>query len=155
MNLFAPDQPLKAEYSKALAHNKEIQTPFETLAFFKQATEVAANTSTLRDPESWNAPCPHKPLSTLPPSKAMLKLVPSPPWDDFELEDWNTGDNPFVRWREAMRPVARALETALCEPVYHFADLGCDTAGDYVHRVSSSCTDATRTSQNQPLCAMC
>jgi len=96
--------------------------------FFEQAAEVTARTPMFRGPDNWDAPWSLETLPALPPPKAMIEFVPGPPWDDFEF-DWKAQDNPFLRWREAMRPVADELEKALGEPVYHFAHLD-----DHVHR---------------------
>jgi hypothetical protein len=56
-------------------------------------------------------------LPALPPSCAMIEFMPGPLWNDFEWGGWKTDDNPFPRWREAMRPIAQELETALIDPV--------------------------------------
>lgn len=113
--------------------SEELRVPSDILDFFEQAADVTARTPMFRGPDNWDTPWSLETLPALPPPKAMIEFVPGPPWDDFEF-DWKAQDNPFLRWREAMRPVAQALEKALGEPVYHFADLDCDTDDDDVHR---------------------
>lgn len=93
--------------------------------------EVTARTPMFRGPDNWDAPWSLETLPALPPPKAMIEFVPGPSWDDFE-SDWKAQDNPFLRWREVMRPVAHELEKALGEPVYHFAGLDCDIDDDDV-----------------------
>ena len=64
---------------------------------------------------------------------AMIEFVPGPPWDDSAV-DWESQDNPFLRWREKIRPVALKLEESLGEPVYYFKELGDELDDDDVHR---------------------
>ncbi|MFT4269206.1 MAG: hypothetical protein QM586_18640 [Xenophilus sp.] len=132
INRLASDLKLDGQGFKELA-SEEMLVPSDILDFFEQAAEVTARTPMFRGPDNWDAPWSLETLPALPPPKAMIEFVPGPPWDDFE-SDWKSQDNPFLRWREAMRPVAHELEKALGEPVYHFADLDCDTDDDDVHR---------------------
>jgi hypothetical protein len=129
----ASDLKLDAKSFKELA-SEEMLAPSDIVDFFEQAAEVAANTPMFRGPDNWDEAWSLKNLPALPPPKAMIEFVPGPPWDGFEWGDWKTGDNPFLRWREAMRPIARELEAALGEPVYYFADLSSDIDDDDVHR---------------------
>lgn len=133
LNWLASDLKLDGQGFKELA-GEEMLVPSDILDFFEQAAEVTVRTPMFRGPDNWDEPWSLENLPALPPPKAMIEFVPGPPWDDFEWGDWKTGDNPFLRWREAMRPVALELEKALGEPVYHFADLDCDTDDDDVHR---------------------
>jgi hypothetical protein len=114
--------------------SEEMLVPSDIVDFFEQAAEVATRTPMFRGPDNWDEAWSLENLPALPPPKAMIEFVPGPPWDDSEWGDWKTGDNPFLRWREAMRPIAQALKTALGEPVYYFADLSSDIDDDDVHR---------------------
>ncbi len=107
--------------------------PTDILDFFEQAAEVVMSTPMFRGPDNWNEPWSLENLPMLPPPKAMIEFVPGPPWNDFEF-DWETQDNQFLRWREAIRPVALELEKALREPVYYFKELGDELDDDNVHR---------------------
>jgi hypothetical protein len=133
INQLASDLNLDGQGIRELVGN-ELLVPSDILDFFEQAAEVSACTPMFRGPDNWDEPWSLESLPAVPPPRAMIEFVPGPPWDDFEWGDWKTGDNPFLRWREAMRPVANGLEKALGEPVYHFADLDCDTDDDDVHR---------------------
>jgi hypothetical protein len=107
----------------------------DLLDFIEQAAEVTASTPMFRRPDNWNEPWSLETLPALPPPKEMIEFVPGAPWADFEDEDgWEAAANPFLCWREAMRPVALELEKVLGEPVYYFADPDCDTDDDDVHR---------------------
>lgn len=109
--------------------------PSDILDFFEQAAEVAAYTPMFRGPDNWEAPWSLQDLPLAPPPKAMIEFVPGPPWGDIDAwDDWRLTDNPFMRWREAIRPVALELERALGEPVYYFAELTSDIDDDDVHR---------------------
>ncbi|MDR1461934.1 MAG: hypothetical protein LBI68_02180 [Azoarcus sp.] len=134
VNRLASDLKLDAQGFKELA-SEEMLVPSDNIVdFFEQAAEVAASTPMFRGPENWDEAWSLENLLALPPPKAMIEFVPGPPWDNFEWGDWKTGDNPFLRWREAMCPIAQELETALGEPVYYFADLSSDIDDDDVHR---------------------
>jgi hypothetical protein len=117
---------------EGLASEEMLVTP-DILDFFEQAAQVAATTPMFRGPDNWNEAWSLENLPALPPPKAMIEFVPGPPWDDCDV-DWETHDNPFLRWREAMRPVAHKLEKALGEPVYYFKELGDELDDDDVHR---------------------
>ena len=117
---------------EGLASEEMLVTP-DILDFFEQAAQVAATTPMFRGPDNWNEAWSLECLPALPPPKAMIEFVPGPPWDDCDF-DWETQDNPFLRWREAMRPVAHKLEKALGEPVYYFKELGDELDDDDVHR---------------------
>lgn len=117
---------------EGLASEEMLVTP-DILDFFEQAAQVAATTPMFRGPDNWNEAWSLENLPALPPPKAMIEFVPGPPWDDCDV-DWETQDNPFLRWREAMRPVAHKLEKALGEPVYYFKELGDELDDDDVHR---------------------
>lgn len=105
----------------------------DILDFFENAAEAAIRTPMFRGPDHWDIDLSLEELPALPPPKAMIEFVPGPPWDDFGV-DWECQDNPFLRWREAMRPVALKLEEALGEPVYRFKTLGDELDDDDVHR---------------------
>lgn len=132
INGLASDLKLDGQGFKELASG-EMLVSSDILDFFEQAAEVTARTPMFRGPDNWDAPWSLETMPALPPPKAMIEFVPGPPWNDFEF-DWKTQDNPFLRWREAMRPVAHELEKALGEPVYYFSDLDCDIDDDDVHR---------------------
>ncbi|MCY0964536.1 hypothetical protein [Parathalassolituus penaei] len=109
--------------------------PTDMVDFLARSAEVSAVTPIFDGPdnrgdERWSL----RRLSELSPAEALIEFVPGPPWYDEDWDDWKTGDNPFLQWRESMRPVAQRLEAALGEPVYDFADLDCETDDDSVHR---------------------
>lgn len=110
-----------------------VQVSTEILDFFERAADVAATTPTIRGPDNWPHPWSLQNLPALPPPKAMIEFVPGPPWDDSAV-DWESEDNPFLRWRESMRLVANELEQSLGEAVYSFKNLGDDLDHDDVHR---------------------
>jgi len=125
---------LDEEGVKELA-SSEVLIPPDITNFIEHAAEVSASTPMFRGPDNWDEPWSLKTLPAMPPPKAMINYLPGPPWAQYEDGiDWRTPDNPFMRWREAIRPVALELEKALGEPVYYFADLDCDTDDDDVHR---------------------
>lgn len=103
------------------------------LQYIEKAAEVAATTPMFRGPDNWDDAWSLVNLPVLPPPQAMIEFVPGPPWDDQAI-DWETQDNPFLRWRDAMRPITHELEKVLGEPVYHFKDLGDELDDDDVHR---------------------
>lgn len=134
VNQLAAKMKLDAQGFKELAR-KEVLVPSDLIDFFEQAAEVAASTPMFRGPDNWNEAWSLENLPALPPPKAMIEFVPGAPWADVDdWGDWKATDNPFMRWREAIHPVALELEKALGEPVYHFADLNSDTDDDDVHR---------------------
>lgn len=112
------------------------QIPADIADFFERAAEVAASASIFRGPDHWDEPWSLQTLPALPPPKAMIEFVPGAPWADNDGwgDEWKASHNPFMRWREAIRPVALDLEKTLGEPVYYFADLDCDIDDDSVHR---------------------
>ncbi len=121
--------------------HQEIPELYGIADFFEQAMEVATSTPMFRGPDNWNAPWSLENMPSLPPPKAMIEFVPGPPWAEHDDENWVDDPDcyyplykPFHRWREAMRPIAQALEAALGEPVYYFANLASDTDDDDVHR---------------------
>ncbi len=125
---------LDAQGFKELA-TKELSVPSDIADFFERAVDVVASTPMFRGPDNWNEPWSLETLPTSPPPQAMIKFVPGAPGADIDdWGDWKATDNPFLRWRESMRPVALELEMALGEPVYHFADLSSDIEDDDVHR---------------------
>ena len=113
-----------------------VETPIapDIVDFLEKAAEVVPQVTRFRGPDNWKAPWSWQDLPALPPPKAMMEFVPGPPWSNWEWGDWEAGDNPFLQWREAMRPVAQVLETALGEPVYYFKRLGDDIDDDAIHR---------------------
>lgn len=116
---------------------EHLLVPPEILAFFEQAAEVATSSPTFRGPDNWHERWSLKSLPALPPPKAMIEFVPGAPWADQDnWDDWNLPSNPFMLWREAIRPVAQELEKILGEAVYDFADLDSDSDldDDDVHR---------------------
>ena len=109
--------------------------PSDILDFFEQAAVVTARTPMFRGPDNWDEPWSLQDLPATPPPKAMIEFFPGPPWGDIDAwDDWRVTDNPFMRWRETIRPIAFELERALGEPVYDFADLTSDIDDDYAHR---------------------
>lgn len=73
------------------------------------------------------------PVST--PPEAMIEYLPGGPWFDIDRwGDWRRSDNPFSRWREAIRPIVRELEKALGHEVYHFRDPDSEYDDDSAHR---------------------
>lgn len=115
--------------------SEHLLVPLEILDFFEKAAEVGTSTPTFRGPDNWHKPWSLESLPALPPPKAMIEFVPGAPWADRDnWDDWNAPSNPFIIWREAIRPVAQELENALGEPVYYFADLDDELDDDDVHR---------------------
>ena len=115
--------------------SEHLLVPSEIVDFFEQAAEVATSTSTFRGPDNWHEPWSLENLPAFPPPKAMIEFVPGAPWADLDnWEDWNVPSNPFILWRESIRPIALELERALGEPVYYFADLEDELDDDDVHR---------------------
>ena len=117
--------------------SENLLVPPEILNFFQQAAEVATSSPTFRGPDNWHEPWSLESLPALPPPKAMIEFMPGAPWADQDSwDDWNAPSNPFILWREAIRPVAQELENVLGEPVYKFADLELesDLDDDDVHR---------------------
>ncbi len=113
---------------------KRLLVSAEIIDFLEKAAEVTTITPVFTGPENWDKwSLKNHPL--LPPPKAMIEFVPGAPWADLdEWDDWRVHGNPFMAWREAIRPVAQELEKALGEPVYYFADLNSDIDDDDVHR---------------------
>ena len=68
-------------------------------------------------------------LPDMPPPEAMIEFIPAPPWD---LGDER--DHLFDEWRELIRPSVEALNAALDEPVYWFADPDFECSDDSGHR---------------------
>lgn len=132
VNRLASDLKLDTLGFKELA-SEEMLVPSDIVDFFEQAADVATRTPMFRGPDNWNEAWSLENLPALPPPKAMIEFVPGPPWDDRDV-DWETQENPFLQWREAMRPVALKLERALGEPVYYFKELGDELDDDDVHR---------------------
>jgi hypothetical protein len=109
--------------------------PAGIIDFLQQAADVTASTPMFFGPDDQDEPWSLKTLPELPPPGAMIQFVPAPPWaDDDRAKGWKLTDNPFLCWREAMRPVAHGLEKALGEPVYHFANLHDNADVDIAHR---------------------
>ena len=128
--------PNSAQESNERA-SEHLLVPFEILAFFERSAEVATSSPTFRGPDNWHEPWSLENLPALPPPKAMIEFMPGAPWADQDnWDDWNAPSNPFILWREAMRPVAQTLENVLGEPVFKFADLDADSDidDDDVHR---------------------
>ncbi len=111
--------------------------PPDIPSFFEQAAEVSASLSMFYRQGNRDAPWPLARLPELPPPHAMIEFIGAP-WADIDAwgdpDTWQPGSNPFVIWREAIRPVAQQLEVALGQPVYDFADLTNEMDDDYVHR---------------------
>ena len=139
-NRLASDLKLDDQTFKNL-DSAAVLVPSDIVDFFEQAAEVVARTPMFRGPDNWDEAWSLENLPALPPPKDMIEFVPGPMWADDDKDDWIDDPNcyfpvylPFHRWREAMRPIAHALETALGEPVYYFADLSSDIDDDDVHR---------------------
>lgn len=133
-NLYEPESPecISAADLVAWLRAKAL-APSHLTDFLEHVIEVTVSTPMFRGPDTWNSPWSLANLPALPPPKAMIEFVPGSPWCDAEWE-WKLQSNPFLRWREAIRPIAKALEQALGEPVYYFADLDNDLDDDDVHR---------------------
>ena len=113
----------------------------EILDFLEQVTQKLPRMPQFTDPDHWNITWPLIALPEQPPPKAMMEFLHRPLWADDDDAHWVHDPDayypmylPFQRWREAMRPVAQALEAALGEPVYRFANLASDIDDDDVHR---------------------
>lgn len=143
VSALATEMPQVAQGSDKL-DNKGLQVSSDLLDFFALAGEVTASTpmfqETLKRSENetwWSL----ESLPELPPPFAMIEFLPGPLWEDIDDQDecYDPNDvknrgKTFLRWREAIRPVALELEKALGEPVYSFADLSDFFGDDYVHR---------------------
>lgn len=131
--LLATLSPDAQDFS-ALASRTLLVSP-DIIDFFEQAAEVATSTPIFFGIEHRNELWSLETLPILPQPEAMIEFMPSAPWADIDAwGDWKISDNPFLRWREAIRPIALELEKVLGEPVYHFADLSSDIDDDDVHR---------------------
>lgn len=107
----------------------------EIISFIERAAQAAAVVPMFRGPDNWSEPWPLESLPALPSSKTMIEFMPGPPWGDIDSwQDWRQGNNPFLQWRESIRPLVLELEKRLGESVYQFADLDCDMDDDFVHR---------------------
>lgn len=127
-----PDSPECLPVSDFVAWlRRQALVPSDVVDFLEQAAEVTANSPVFRGPDNWDAPWSLENLPASPPSKAMIEFLPGAPWHEYE---WDADKNPFLTWREAIRPVVQALEKSLGEPVYHFADPQSDCGDDAVHR---------------------
>jgi hypothetical protein len=104
--------------------------PPDVTDFLERAAEVAAAMPMFQGPDNRDDPWSLADLPALLP-KAMIEFVPGPPW---ATSDWDADSTRFLAWREAIRPIALALERKLGEPVYYFADLDDDLDDDDVHR---------------------
>lgn len=112
--------------------------PSDIADFFEHAAEVVSSLPMFYGPDNRDTPWSLAKLPDLPPPQAMIEFMPGSPWADVDAwgdpDTWQLGGNPFVIWREAMRPVALQLEEVLGQPVYEFADLTDEMDDDYVHR---------------------
>ena len=125
---------LDAETFKDLL-KEETLVRSDTLDFLQQAAEVSTSTPMFRGRDNWDEPWALQALPAQPPPEAMIEFMPGAPWIDIDgWGDWKVTDNPFLRWREAIRPVAQAIESTLGESVYHFADWQDEFDDDAVHR---------------------
>ncbi len=143
---FEPDTPEcvpVSDFTAWLRQQRSIDDPLpagsiahDIVDFLDRAAEVTTTEALFRGPDNWNEPWSLIMLPAIPPPKAMIEYLPGPPWpcEGSWGEDWRSPDNPFMRWRESIRPVAVELEKALGEPVYRFADLDCDHDDDAAHR---------------------
>jgi hypothetical protein len=114
---------------------EEAAIPSDVLEFIEQAAHVSTVVPMFSGDDNWDEPWALENLPPLPSFGTMIEFMPGAPWADIgSWDDWRIGDNPFLHWRESMRPVALELEKVLGEPVYSFADLDCDTDDDFVHR---------------------
>lgn len=103
--------------------------PVDVLDFLDRSVATVVAAPIFTGPDNWEAPWSIATLPDQPPAKAMIEFVPGPPGDveDDVIEKFNA-------WRDAIRPVAEALESALGEAVYYFKVPDCDTDDDSVHR---------------------
>jgi len=116
--------------------------PPDIVNFLEQASDAVAYAPIFRGPDNWDEEAwSLETLPGLPPPKAMIEFVPGPFWVDLDDGNWYDDPGsyyhlykPFQIWRESMLPTAQALEKALGEPVYYFADLSCDYDDDLMHR---------------------
>jgi hypothetical protein len=104
----------------------------EIADFLGETAEIAAHKPMFTVGDNRDAAWSLQTLPDVPPPKAMIEFVPAAPWEDMEKL---VGANaPFQAWRECIRPVTEALEKALGEPVYYFADPQDDCDDDAAHR---------------------
>ncbi len=103
--------------------------PVDVLDFLDRSVATVVDAPIFTGPDNLDAPWSIATLPDQPPAKAMIEFVPGPPGDveDDVIEQFNA-------WRDAIRPVAEALESALGEAVYYFKVPDCDTDDDNVHR---------------------
>jgi hypothetical protein len=128
--------------------NKGLQVSSDLLNFLALAAEVTANSPMFRGQDNnikYEAWLSLANLPELPPPNAMIEFMPDPPWIDTKEIHWShfldeyfiymgAYYKPFIRWREAIRPVALELEKALGEPVYSFGEqLGTAYGREYTH----------------------
>ena len=133
-NRYEPESPECIPVADLLAWLRaQALVPAQLTDFLDQVVEVTVSTPMFRGPDNWNSPWSLANLPALPPPKAMIEFVPDAPWCDA-VGEWKVERNHFLRWRETIRPIAQALEQALGEPVYYFADLDDDLDDDDVHR---------------------
>ena len=112
----------------------EVSTTTDRLNFIEHVAKVAASTAQFRGPDNYQSGWTLEQPPSWPLRTAMIEFVPEPPWIEKDWGDWESGDNPFLRWRKAIEPVAELLERTLGEPVYHFKNLGEELDDDSIHR---------------------
>lgn len=111
--------------------------PLELPDFLEKACEVTCLTRQYRWDQFGKRRLRLAELPDLPPPKTMIESFVwlqiiigetlSPESEAFPAE-------PIHRWREAIRPIAERLASALGEPVYYFADPKCECDDDDCHR---------------------
>lgn len=115
--------------------NEALSVPSEMLDFLEQAAQATRVVPMFYSPGNSGVIWSLDDMPALPSSKGMIEFMPCGPWTEIEgLNIRKPDDNPFLQWRESMRPVACELEKELGEPVYYFADLDDDFDDDFVHR---------------------
>lgn len=132
---------LSHQLDQAGIGNADIHIAPDILDFLEQVAQELPRLPQFTDPENWNITWPLIALPEQPPAKAMMEFFHRPLWADDDDTNWVHSPHayylvylPFQRWREAMHPMAQALEAALGEAVYRFANLASDIDDDDVHR---------------------
>ncbi|WP_029891642.1 hypothetical protein [Polycyclovorans algicola] len=112
-----------------------VLVPRDLLDFIEKAAEVTRHAAIFRGPDSPESGWSLETLPPVAPPQAMIEFVPGPPWpEEGDFDNWNDVRRPIWRWRESIRAPALALERALGEAVYYFADPRCDHDDDAAHR---------------------
>jgi hypothetical protein len=93
----------------------------ELIDFLERAAEVTAEKPMFHGIANPDVPWSLKNLPAFSPEKALIELFPDTLWNNYDGKPKN---NPFLVWREEIRPVTLELEKALGEEVYFYSVSG-------------------------------